>query len=207
MSEFSCGYCQKSFHTLPALKSHVTDEHVDDFPAKTGFKNNSGLGIPPKGNGRIEFALSSVTAVDEFRCFPCRLGFENEQRLKSHIEQEHRNKNKLFDVEITSNKRARKRREIDDANDVGEPEVTDAESLPDVVEQVPADGVSGERVQIPEASKTAESSCWSCSVCAKTFRFKSRLERHFVVHRNVADVDVKRQFECQVCQKKFLRSG
>lgn len=57
-------------------------------------------------------------------------------------------------------------------------------------------------VVVPDSDP--ESSKWSCSVCSKKFRFKSRLERHSIVHRTD---DEGRRFECRTCNKKFLRPG
>ena len=216
MSEFSCGYCQKSFNTLTAMKDHVASKHVRDaFPAKTEFKIGSDGQIPPKGNGLTNWALSSVTgkgtAEPEFRCFPCGLDLCTETLLKRHIEEEHRSRHEVVDVEIVTESLPIKRSKRNFKTDVNRCKVDDAdvmscvdgESLPDD-DDAAVETVAAADVLAGQAS-TSASTCWSCSACDKTFRFKSRLERHRIIHRQPPDVE--RRFECDVCQKKFLRSG
>ncbi len=67
MSGLACGYCHVTFDDFPELKSHVAENHVGAFPAKTDVKTFTGvdfinIGASSQAWG-VEIQAAKVTSV------------------------------------------------------------------------------------------------------------------------------------------------
>ena len=227
MSYFACGYCQKSFSNVEAMKSHIADDHEEEFPAKNDFNKLTAGHILGNGTSRRNDDDNWTNDVFDFECFPCRLGFDNELSLQTHIEENHQFQSNLTNSKNTQNIGGKviknKNEMIADSQSMSRPKRKRSKisSLFENSENVSIHGISQssgtdtfadslehqETVEVNPESKnetTKEVLTWSCSICEKRFQYQSRLARHSIIHNRD---DQERKFECKVCQKKFLRSG
>ena len=264
MSDLPCGYCQKSFATLRAMKSHIDSVHgkpddmkEEEFPAKNVIFLEAGSsgGVDESPDAKREdddddnWKLSS-SVIEDFECFPCQLRFGTELGLQDHIGEKHcisrENKTKVVKRQIKKHKKkasmkinstftcdtirdisrlenkTEKSTSSNDSNlvivsDVGNnPQKTEKDSdlqkknsceQPfDPITSVSFEADTKAKLHQKDNLKTDEKSAsnWICSICGKTFEFRSRLARHSIIHNSEHQ---ERQFECPTCQKKFLRSG
>ena len=92
MPVFPCGYCQKSFGNLAAMKIHIASDHSDKFHIEKDsiLPLISSVQIPPNGTSLQDDSNNSKLSTNvEHECFPCQLGFVSELDLQNHIDDKH----------------------------------------------------------------------------------------------------------------------
>jgi hypothetical protein len=229
MPAFPCGYCQKSFGNIAAMKIHIASDHSDQFHTENdeSLLFISTRQIPPNGKSLQtddNNSNMSKNVQHEFECFPCQLGFVSELELQNHIDDKHNlsSSRRKIKVEIETAKSAETKSSKD-------PKIEDHDKLKVDVSRFVGQNSRNENTSeehyleiennfVANEASVSETSAmsletndnqntenkWNCTKCDKTFKFRSRLERHSIIHN---PQNQERVFQCPTCPKKFLRSG